>query len=98
VGSYWVLGKGLGGHVLVHAPHVCKRAPDEISCERAESHVFGDYGRSYIHCTLHFHALRDLGFSGKGEMKTSSLGRTARPCAAVDRYQAIDFDEPHRTM
>ena len=41
-------------------------------------------------------ALRDLGFSGKGEMKTSSLGRTARPCAAVDRYQAIDFDEPHR--
>ena len=29
-------------------------------------------------------------------MKTSSLGRTARPCAAVDRYQAIDFDEPHR--
>ena len=29
-------------------------------------------------------------------MKTSSLGRKARPCAAVDRYQAIDFDEPHR--
>jgi hypothetical protein len=29
-------------------------------------------------------------------MKISSLGRTARPCAAVDRYQAIDFDEPHR--
>ena len=34
-------------------------------------------------------------------MKTSSLGRTARPCAAVDRYQAIDyddFDEPHRKL
>ena len=40
--------------------------------------------------------LGDLGFSREGEMKNSSLGRTARPCAAVDRYQAIDFDEPHR--
>jgi hypothetical protein len=40
-------------------------------------------------------ALRDLGFSGKGGMKTQlSQGRTARLRAAVDRYQAIDFDEP----
>ena len=39
-------------------------------------------------------ALRDLGFSAKGEMKTLSQGRTARLRAAVDRYQAIDFDEP----
>ena len=29
-------------------------------------------------------------------MKTSSLGRTARLRAAVDRYEALDFDEPHR--
>ena len=43
-------------------------------------------------------ALRDLvlGFSREGEMKTLSQGRTARLRAAVDRYQAIDFDEPHQ--
>ena len=41
-------------------------------------------------------ALRDLGFSAKGEMKTLSQGRTARLRAAVDRYQAIEFDEPHK--
>ena len=29
-------------------------------------------------------------------MKTLSQGRTARLRAAVDRYQAIDFDEPHK--
>ena len=29
-------------------------------------------------------------------MKTASLGRTARLRAAVDRYEALDFDEPHR--
>ena len=29
-------------------------------------------------------------------MKTFSQGRTARLRAAVDRYEAIDFDEPHR--
>ena len=34
-------------------------------------------------------ALRDLGFSREGEMKTLSQGRTARLRAAVDRYQAI---------
>ena len=29
-------------------------------------------------------------------MKTLSQGRTARLRAAVDRYQAIEFDEPHK--
>ena len=48
-----------------------------------------------MHGTLHL-GIWDFRERAKGEMKTSSLGRTARPCAAVDRYQAIDFDEPHR--
>ena len=39
-------------------------------------------------------ALRDLGFSREGEMETLSQGRTARLRAAVDRYEAIDFEEP----
>ena len=29
-------------------------------------------------------------------MKTLSQGRTARLRAAVDRYEAIDFDDPHQ--
>jgi hypothetical protein len=43
-------------------------------------------------------ALRDLhlGFPREGEMKTLSQGRTARLRAAVDRYEAIDFDDPHQ--
>ena len=46
--------------------------------------------------TGHTHAaLRDLGCSGKWEMKTLSQGRTARLRAAVDRYRAIDFDDAH---
>ena len=42
MGSCWMPGTGLGGHV--HAPHPCKRAPNEISCEGRIS-CFGDFGR-----------------------------------------------------
>jgi hypothetical protein len=48
-------------------------------------------------CPWDHAALRDLGFSGKGEMKTSSLGRTARalarPWTAIKRSISM---EPHR--
>ena len=49
-----------------------------IMCDRV-TRVYGDWNvlRRVVRISVHA-ALRDLGFSGKGEMKTSSLGRTAR--------------------